>query len=498
MIGTAQTFTPQGLTARAVQVEADVHRGLPSFSAVGLPDVAVRELRERVRAALVNCGFEFPLRRVVVNLAPASVRKLGPGLDLAVTVALLRASGQLELLSTDRFAMVGELGLDGSLRPVPGVLPIAEAARERGYKALIVPEENGPEAALVGHEIEIVPLSRLDQVHAVAAGKRVAVAPAPLSLEPRSSEHPLDMADLRGAHQLRQALEVAAAGGHSLLMFGPAGTGKTLAAARMPTILPPLQGEEALEVARIASVSQRLGSEGVTGRPFRAPHHTISPAGLIGGGTPVLPGEVTLAHHGVLFLDNVAEFRRDALEALRGVLDSGRAAVTKGVRRDTFPARFQLLAAANPCPCGCDEDSCNCPPLAMRHYKERILVAFGEPFHLMVDLRPVTGAGIEGPLGESSADIRERVCAARQRQEERLGAGRCNAGMSEKEAGACAMTHSALKILGDACARQAMSPRRYRRIVSVARTIADLEGGERICRGHVAHALGLYRRGERP
>jgi magnesium chelatase family protein len=496
MIGTAQTFTPQGLTARPVRVEVDVHRGLPSFSTVGLPEIAARELRERVRAALINCGFDFPLHRVVVNLAPASVRKLGPGLDLAVAVALLQASGQFELPASQRFATVGELGLDGSLRPVPGVLPIAEAARKGGIEALIVPEELGPEAALAGEGIEVVPLSRLDQLHAVAAGERK--APTPLSLEPRIAEHAPDLADLRGALQLRHALEVAAAGGHSLLMFGAAGTGKSLAASRLPSILPPLKREEALEVARIASACRRLGGEGVMGRPFRAPHHTISPAGLLGGGVPPQPGEVTLAHRGVLFLDEIAEFRRDVLEALRSAVDSSEVTVGGAGRWERFPARCQFIAAANPCPCGCDEDDCRCAPLAVRHYKDRVFGALKERVHIVVDLRRASPAEIAGPLGESSEEVRERVCVARQRQEERLGAGRCNAEMSDEEVAACALTDGAAMVLGDFCTRRALSPARYRRLVRVARTIADLHDDETICRPHVADALGFSRRSERP
>ena len=278
MLATARTFTLDGIAARPVQVEVDVHRGLPAFSVVGLPDAAVREARERVRAALANCGFDFPLQRIVANLAPASLRKAGPGLDLPIAVALLVASGQLEWQRLPRLAMAGELALDGSVRPIPGVLAIAEAAREQGAEAVIVPAENGPEAALVSG-LEVIPLDSLGQAPALAAGEWAPDRPKPLPLPLTPRAGAPDLADLRGQPHLRYALEVTAAGGHSLLMIGPPGAGKSLAAARMPSILPPLAPEEALEVARIASACGRLGNRPGGGRPFRAPHHTVSRGG---------------------------------------------------------------------------------------------------------------------------------------------------------------------------------------------------------------------------
>lgn len=298
MLATARTFTLDGIAARPVQVEVDVHRGLPAFSLVGLPDAAVREARERVRAALANCGFEFPLRRIVANLAPASLRKAGPGLDLPIAVALLIASEQLSWEALPRLAMVGELALDGAVRPVPGVLAIAEAARERGAEAIVVPAENGPEAALAG-EIEVIPLESLGQIVDLAAGEWTPERPEPMPLLLALEGGGPDLADLRGQPHLRHALEVAAAGGHSLLMVGPPGAGKSLAASRLPSILPPLATAEALEVARIASACGRLETRLGGGRPLRVPHHTVSPAGLIGGGNPPHPGEATLAHASV-------------------------------------------------------------------------------------------------------------------------------------------------------------------------------------------------------
>jgi magnesium chelatase family protein len=294
MLATARTFTLDGISARPVRVEVDVHRGLPGFAIVGLPDAAVREARERVRAALVNCGFEFPLSRIVVNLAPASLRKAGPGMDLAIAAGLLRASGQLDWEEMDRVALAGELALDGQVRSIPGVLAIAEAAREDGATAIVVPAANGPEAALAGG-VEVIPLVSLAELPRVAAGER-GPEPSPLPLPTGPAAGAPDLADLRGQPHLRHALEVAAAGGHSLLMVGPPGAGKSLAASRLPSILPPLGHEGALEVARIASVTGAIGTSLPAGRPFRAPHHTISAAGLIGGGSPPGPGEVTRAH----------------------------------------------------------------------------------------------------------------------------------------------------------------------------------------------------------
>src|SRR5262245_35694756 len=298
MLATSRTFTLDGISARAVRVEVDVRRGLPAFSVVGLPDAAVREARERVRAAITNCGFEFPLRRIVANLAPASVRKAGPGLDLPMAAALLTASGQLAWPEPRRLAMVGELALDGSVRPVHGALAIAEAAREAGDECIVVPAGNGAEAALVAG-IEVIPIESLGQLTDVAEGAAIAERPAPMPLRLSGAKGGPDLADLRGQRHLRYALEVAAAGGHSLLIVGPPGAGKSLAAARLPSILPPLASTEALEVARIASACGRLNGGPVGGRPFRAPHHTISPAGLVGGGNPPGPGEATMAHSSV-------------------------------------------------------------------------------------------------------------------------------------------------------------------------------------------------------
>jgi magnesium chelatase family protein len=494
VLATARTFTLDGISARPVRVEVDVHRGLPGFAIVGLPDAAVREARERVRAALVNCGFEFPLRRIVVNLAPASLRKAGPGMDLAIASALLSASGQLEWEALSRVALVGELALDGSTRAVNGALAIAEAAREGGAEAIVVPAENGPEAALaVG--IDVVPLDALGRLPALAAGEWEPPRPEALALGRAGAAGP-DLADLRGQPHLRHALEVAAAGGHSLLMIGPPGAGKSLAASRLPSILPPLATVEALEVARIASACGRLSGSLPDWRPFRSPHHTISPAGLIGGGTPPRPGEATLAHRGVLFLDELCEFRRDALEALRAPLEAGEVSIARAGGRRSLPCRFMLIAAANPCPCGRGEadPDCSCAPVAVQRYQGRLSGALADRIDILAAVRQPSAAEIGGGPGERSADVRERVAAARERQERRLGPGRCNAEMTPGEARECTLSSGAGALLAELYSRQRLSGRAHDRALRLAQTIADLAATETIGEEQMAQALQLRRR----
>jgi magnesium chelatase family protein len=496
VLATAQTFTLDGISARPVQVEVDVHRGLPAFSVVGLPDTAVREARERVRAALSNCGFEFPLRRIVANLAPASLRKAGPGMDLAIAAALLTASGQLEWEGGGLGpALVGELALDGSVRAVSGALAIAEAARELGAGAIVVPAENGPEAALAAG-IEVIPIDSLDRLPGLAGGTWSAPPPRPLPLALDPEEGAPDLADLRGQRHLRHALEVAAAGGHSLLMVGPPGAGKSLAASRLPSVMPALAAEEALEVARIASACGRLGGPRPGGRPFRAPHHTVSPAGLVGGGNPPGPGEVTLAHRGVLFLDELCEFRRDALEALRAPLETGIVSIARAGSWQRLPCRFMLVAAANPCPCGRGEEDaeCTCAPLAIQRYQGRLSGALADRIDILAAVRQPNAAEIGGGPGEGSAAVRARVAAARRRQEKRLGPGRCNAEMTPAEARDCALDEGAASLLADSYARRRLSGRAHDRVLRLAQTLADLAGAEEIGHDQVAQALQLRRR----
>jgi magnesium chelatase family protein len=495
MLATARTFTLDGIAARPVRVEVDVQRGLPAFSVVGLPDAAVREARERVRSALANCDFEFPLRRIVANLAPASLRKAGPGLDLPIAVALLVASGQLSWDALPRLAMVGELALDGTVRPVPGVLAIAEAARERGAQAIVVAAENGPEAALAG-EIEVIPLAGLAEVVALASGELAPARPQPLSLPLTPEEGGPDLADLRGQPHLRYALEVAAAGGHSLLMVGPPGAGKSLAASRFPSILPPLAAAEALEAARIASACGRLETRLGGGRPFRSPHHTISPAGLVGGGNPPRAGEATLAHRGVLFLDELCEFRRDTLEALRAPIESGWISISRAGASSRLPCRFMLIAAANPCPCGRGEadPDCTCAPLDVRRYQGKLSGALADRIDILTAIRQPRAEEIAGPAGEASAAVRERVTDARELQEQRLGTGRCNAEMTPAEVRECPLSDEAAALLAESYSRRRLSGRAHDRVLRLARTVADLAGARAIERDQIAQALQLRRR----
>jgi magnesium chelatase family protein len=495
VLATARTFTLDGISARPVRVEVDVHRGLPNFTIVGLPDAAVREARERVRAALVNCGFEFPLRRIVVNLAPASLRKAGPGMDLAIAAGLLSASGQLEWEGLAQVALVGELALDGSTRSVQGALAIAEAAREGGAEAIVLPAENGPEAALA-EGIRVIPVESLGQLPALVAGEWDPPRPEPLPLHLEAAPGAPDLADLRGQPHLRHALEVAAAGGHSLMMVGPPGAGKSLAASRLPSILAPLAPAEALEVARIASACGRLEAALTGGRPFRAPHHTISAAGLIGGGSPPRPGEATRAHRGILFLDELCEFRRDALEALRAPMETGEVSIARAGGRRSLPCRFMLVAAANPCPCGRGETDpdCTCSPYDVQRYQGKLSGALADRIDILAAVRQPSPTEIGGPPGESSAAVQDRVYGARERQERRLGQGRCNAEMTPAEARARALSSKAATLLADLYARQRLSGRAHDRALRLAQTLADLAGVEEIGEEQMAQALQLRRR----
>jgi magnesium chelatase family protein len=387
VLATARTFSLLGIEVREVHVEVDVcNGGLPTFSLVGLPDAAVRESRERVRSALENSGFKFPQHRITANLAPADLRKAGPSFDLAIAAGLLAASGQLPPERLEGVSLAGELALDGSIRPIPGALAMAEAAATRGTRAIAVPTANGPEAALARGP-RVVPLERLQQLKDLGtAAEPPAPRPVELSLNGSAPDEP-DLSDLRGQPYLRDALEIAAAGGHSLLIIGPPGAGKSLAARRLPSILPPLGRADAMEVLRVASACGMLkrGSSTVR-RPFRAPHHTISTAGLVGGGSPPRAGEVTLAHRGVLFLDELGEFSREALEALRQPLEEGRVAITRARGAVELPCHFMLVAASNPCPCGRGEESgeCECQPGSTRRYRAKLSGALADRIDISV------------------------------------------------------------------------------------------------------------------
>jgi magnesium chelatase family protein len=495
VLATAKTFTLLGVDAHGVGVEVHVSGGLPAFALVGLPDAAVRESRERVRAAVSNSGFKFPDTRITASLAPAGMRKGGPGLDLAIAAALLDSSGQLPDADLDGVALAGELALDGSIRPIPGALAMAEAARRDGVGTLAVPSANGPEAALARGP-RIVPLNHLREL-TLLGGEDEPRSPEPLPLDSGAAPAGLDLADLRGQAPLRRALEVAAAGAHNILIVGPPGAGKSMAARRMPSVLPPLADAEAVDVLRIASACGKF-VVGSRRRPYRSPHHTISAAGLVGGGTPPRAGEVTLAHRGVLFLDELAEFSRDALEALREPLESGSIAIVRAGHAVELPCRFMLVAAANPCPCGHgpDSDDCSCTEGQVRRYESRLSGALADRIDVLVRVGRPEADAIGADEGEASAAVRARVIEARERQASRLGDGRANAEMTARETRRMArLEQDAAEILASGYERLGLSGRGYDRTLRLARTIADLDASAAIGTEHVGEALSLRRRG---
>jgi magnesium chelatase family protein len=501
VLAVARTFAIVGVDAVPVDAEVDINRGLPSFSVVGLPDAAVRESRERVRAAIVNSGFEFPLRRITVSLAPSDLRKAGPGFDLAIAAAILVASGQLPASLLGDWAFAGELALDGRLRSVRGVLAMADAAGPDGRRGIAVPEADHADAAL----IEGLAVAPLDSLSALAALGRGQVPEARSNgADARQSagkEAALpDLAELRGQPALRRGLEIAAAGGHSLLVVGPPGSGKSLAARRLPSILPPLSGSEAIEVARIAGVAGATRPpRSRLVRPFRAPHHTISPAGLVGGGTPPRPGEISLAHRGVLFLDEIAEFPRAALEALRQPLESGEVTIARARGALKFPARFQLIAAANPCPCGRGESDprCSCSPEQVRRYASRVSGALSDRIDITLSLGQPDAEALAGDRPEGSAAVRRRVLAVRERQAARLGDARTNADCDGDELRrTAALGRGGLQALRLAQRRYALSGRGWARTLRVARTFADAGASDTVGEQHVLAALALRDRPE--
>src|SRR4051794_2339997 len=488
----ARTFALIGVDAEPVHVEVDIGSGLPSFTIVGLPDAAVRESRERVRSALTNSGFRYPQHRITANLAPADIRKAGPGFDLAIATALLVATGQLPRTVLDRYALAGELALDGAIRPVPGALAMAERAREWGMTGVAVAPGDAAQAALVDG-IEVMPVEHVTRLRELGEGS---IEPVPHASPPEAPVDDLpDLRDLRGHPVLRRCLEIAAAGAHSLLLIGPPGGGKTLALQRLPSLLPPLSGGEVIEVTRIAGVCGENGGPRVR-RPFRAPHHTVSGRALVGGRTPPRPGEVTRAHRGVLFLDELGEFRRDALEALRVPLEEGIVTITRTTGSVSLPCRFMLVAASNPCPCGNGPDSgeCDCHPSAVSRYMAKLSGALADRIDITLIVDPPPAEELTDEDVEDSAAVRERVVRARDSQSRRLGSGRTNSDMTPSELRRhCHLDRGPRGVLEDGHRKLGLSARGWDRCLRLARTIADLAGDERIREEHVGEALNRRR-----
>jgi magnesium chelatase family protein len=486
-----------GIDAALVSVEVDVTAGLPAFNMVGLPDSTIRESRDRVRSAIRNAGYTFPMERITVSLAPADLRKEGAAFDLPIALGILAATGLVKGDRLSRFLLIGELSLDGEVQPVRGVLPIALACRREGLDGLLLPAANCREAAVVGN-LAALPLRRLSEAVEWLAGER-AIEPArvgPDAREPQDAADDVDFSEVRGQAHAKRALEIAAGGGHNVLMIGPPGAGKTLLARRLPTILPALALEEAVEVSAVWSVAGLLApNEGLLkARPFRAPHHTISEAGLIGGGSVPRPGEVSLAHSGVLFLDEMPEFSQHVLESLRQPLEDGAVVVARAAGTSRFPARFQLVGAANPCRRGCPSlQACLCTPGERERYLARLSRPMLDRIDLHLDVPAVPFRELSGDAsGETSATIRERVLRAREIQAQRLtkSATRVNARMGAGQLRRfCAIPADAQKLLALAVERLGLSARGHDRILKVARTIADLDGRETIAAEHLAEAI---------
>ncbi|MCR5207853.1 MAG: YifB family Mg chelatase-like AAA ATPase [Eubacterium sp.] len=496
MFAKVKSQSVSGLSGFDIVVEADVSSGLPRFDLVGLPDAAVRESRERVRATVKNCGLTFPVSRITVNIAPADVKKEGAFYDLPIFIAIMKASGQLRA-DTDGCSFIGELSLDGEIRPANGVLPMVIQARDSGIGAIFVPSENAAEGSVV-EGIDVLPASKVGEILAHLSGDKL-IEPVKKELdESEVISDELDFCDVKGQHEAKRALEIAAAGGHNCLMIGTPGTGKSMLAKRIGSILPEMSFDEKIETTKIYSVAGALpkGARLIAKRPFRSPHHTISPQGMTGGGINPRPGEISLAHNGVLFLDEFPEFDRRAKESLRQPLEDGTVTITRTSGTVTYPSNIMLIAAMNPCPCGYlghPTRKCSCTDAAKKRYSEKTSGPLLDRIDIHIEVQNIDYEQLSGrQKEETSAEIRERVNKARSVQLERFkGTGiTCNAKMTPRATRQfCVLSAEADALLKQSFDSLGLSPRAYDKILRVSRTIADLEGSELIELSHVAEAI---------